>query len=172
MPRLKTDEERGYIGAWMRRERESRNWTQDEMPQRLAPLGYSVRADYYRQVEAGKKPGPDFLATLVRLFGSEPQPFPAKSEAPTSSSDIGALVAAIREQNEINRALVAAVSALVAQTARPDVPAPEWFLREGQAMTDGVQAGVAEIRADIESALAAVVSLLPAPSGAPRPGPK
>src|SRR4029079_16652097 len=64
MPRIKSDQERGPIGAWMRRERIARDWSQKEMPERLATVGQRVDADYYRQLEAGKRPGPEVMDAL------------------------------------------------------------------------------------------------------------
>lgn len=111
MPRIKSDQERGYIAAWMRRERIARGWSQKDMPDRLSTVGYPIKDDYYRQVEAGKKPGPDLLDALQRIFGSEPEP-PAQQEAATPSVDMAALVAELRAQAAATRQLAAAVAQL------------------------------------------------------------
>lgn len=68
------------------------------MSAHLATVGYGVRSDYYRQVEAGKKPGPDFIAALERLFGPMP---PERVEVTNSgagqSADITALSAIVTQ---------------------------------------------------------------------------
>lgn len=110
MPRIKSDQERGYIAAWMRRERIARGWSQKEMPSRLATVGFDVEYDYYRQIEAGPKhPGPDFLDALRRLFGSEPEPFP---EPTTPVADLAALVARLDRQAGVIDRLAASVAQL------------------------------------------------------------
>jgi transcriptional regulator with XRE-family HTH domain len=135
MPRIKTDQERGYVAAWMRRERSARGWSQKDMPSRLATVGFPVEADYYRQIEAGPKmPGPDFLGALKRLYGSEPEPLPA----PQSSDGLAELAAAIREQNEVSRQMAMAVADLALALHRTRSEAPQWFLERGDEWTTQV----------------------------------
>jgi hypothetical protein len=69
---MKSDAERGPVGAWLRRERMGRKWSVDRVVQELTDGGYPVSAVYYRQVEAGRKAGPALVSAAVRLFGSEP----------------------------------------------------------------------------------------------------
>jgi transcriptional regulator with XRE-family HTH domain len=104
MPRVKPDSERGYVGAWMRRERLARGWSETQV---VEALPVKIRPDYYRQVEAGsggKRPGPELLLALMELFGSRPEPF-AQEEAPAPTADFAALVAEqselITKQNEL-----------------------------------------------------------------------
>lgn len=131
MPRIKSDQERGYIGAWMRRERMSREWSQKEMPGRLGTVGFDVEYDYYRQIEAGPKhPGPDFLDALERLFNSKPEPLPEPA-----GSDLAELAAAIREQTEVNRQLVTAVGQLALVMHQGRHEAPDWFVERGDEWT-------------------------------------
>jgi transcriptional regulator with XRE-family HTH domain len=132
MPRIKTDQERGYVAAWMRRERSARGWSQKDMPSRLATVGFPVEADYYRQIEAGPKmPGPDFLGALKRLYGSEPEPLPA----PQSTDGLAELAAAIREQTDVNRQLVTAVGQLALVMHQDRHEAPDWFVERGDEWT-------------------------------------
>lgn len=100
MPRMKSDAQRGYVGAWMRRERLDREWTAERAVEALRDMtGTVVRVDYYRQLEAGtgnRVPGPELMGDLVRLYGSRPQPLPEpEPEAPALSPDTLAIVAAI-----------------------------------------------------------------------------
>lgn len=112
VPRRKSDEERGYIAAWMLHEREARGWQQKDMADKLATVGYSVDPVYYRQIEAGpRKPGPDFLEALRRLYGSEPEPLP---EPVTEQASMAALIARLDRQAEAIDRLTEAV-VLVAQ---------------------------------------------------------
>lgn len=104
MPRVKADSDRGYIGAWMRRERTrpDRDWSPEQVVERL-PAGRKIRSDYYRQLESGsggKHPGPELLAALAELYGSWPQ---VPLERPQTDDD---LAGAIRAQTEAMLALV------------------------------------------------------------------
>ncbi len=145
MPRIKSDQERGPIGAWMRRERTARDWSQKEMPERLATVGQRVDADYYRQLEAGKKPGPEVMDALQRLFGSEPQPLPEPV-----GDDMAALIAALREQTDANRQLSEAVRALAVAVGQSQ--------QVTMAAADGMTTAV---HVAIQSALDSVLSRLP-----------
>lgn len=99
----------------MRRERLSREWSPEEVVERLAADGYVVRVDYYRQIEAGPKmPGEPFLRALQDLFDSKPEPLPPPAPAPEAD-----LAAAIREQAA---AIGRLADALAAQQEHP----PEW----------------------------------------------
>jgi transcriptional regulator with XRE-family HTH domain len=131
MPRIKSDQERGYIGAWMRRERIARDWSQKEMPDRMETVGVPVDADYYRQLEAGKKPGPEVMDGLRRLFGSEPEPLPE----PQGQDSLADLAAAIREQTEVNRQVVTAVGQLALVMHQGRHEAPDWFVERGDEWT-------------------------------------
>lgn len=100
MARVKSDQERGPIGTWMKRERLSRDWSPERVVDALRDVtGTVVRVDYYRQLEArtaGRVPGPELLEDLATLFGSRPTPLPEpEPEAPDLSADTLALVAAI-----------------------------------------------------------------------------
>lgn len=89
MPRRKPDSERGYIGAWMVRERDARGWTDAQVVDALRLRGQVIREDYLRQLHAGsggKRPGPELLDALIDLYGSTPQPFPKPPTSPDSDA--------------------------------------------------------------------------------------
>lgn len=112
VPRVKSDEQRGYVAAWMRREREARGWSQKEMADRLATVGYAVDPVYYRQIEAGpRKPGPDFLHALERLYGSSPEPLP---EPVTEQTSMSALIVRLDRQAAAIESLSESVTLLAA----------------------------------------------------------
>lgn len=98
MPRVKSDGERGYIGVWMRRERTARGWSPERVVDELAVGGVRIRVDYYRGVEAGKKPGPELLEALTALYGSEPAPPPHEDDENGRVVAINALIAAVTAQ--------------------------------------------------------------------------
>jgi hypothetical protein len=108
VPKRLTDEQRGPLATWIVRQREARGWKQDSMASRLAEKGYRVRDDYYRQVESGKKPGPDFMAALESLFETgyvapvEPEPVAPSSTAP----EMFDLLAAMAQQTTVVTALI------------------------------------------------------------------
>jgi transcriptional regulator with XRE-family HTH domain len=131
MPRVKPDSERGYVGAWMRRERLARGWSETQVVEALA---VKIRPDYYRQIEAGsggKQPGPELLLALMDLFGSAPTPFP-EAPADPRTADFASLVAAQTEllarQNELLASQVAVLeriaAALQALAPLAEAPAP------------------------------------------------
>ena len=106
MAYVKPDKERGYIGAWMRRERLEKGWSVEEVVQKLKDeYGEETRVDYYRYLEAGpRKPGPVLLAALCRLFDSEPQPF---DDEPTDGEVMAAAIDRLTEEvSDLKDALV------------------------------------------------------------------
>lgn len=76
MPYIKTDKERGPIGAWLRNGRLGKNWTTAMAVEAMRDLGHDITADYLRQLEAGpdKYPSPDLFNTFVELYGPPPEP--------------------------------------------------------------------------------------------------
>jgi transcriptional regulator with XRE-family HTH domain len=145
VPKRLTDEQRGPLATWIVRQREARGWKQDSMAGRLAEKGYRVRDDYYRQVESGKKPGPDFLSALEALFETgyvapvEPEPEPAAAP----SSDIAQLLEAIAQQLQQIAALTGMVTSLVERLDRQATELPEWAEATVRAAMAGVQLGTA-----------------------------
>ena len=98
----KPDTERGYIGAWMRKERRAKGWTIADVVTALVELDpdNKVREDYIRYLEAGpRKPGPVLLAALCRIYGSEPVPFEEEPGAEVS------IIAALEQLTEEVRGL-------------------------------------------------------------------
>lgn len=100
MARIKTDQERGYIGVWLKGERIAQKWSPEQVVAALRDdTGTVIRVDYYRQLEArtaGKVPGPDLLEDFQRLYGSKPTPLPEPEPvAPDLSAEAQAIVAAI-----------------------------------------------------------------------------
>jgi len=104
MPRVKSDAERGVVGAWMRRERMAREWSPEQVVAELAKRGEPIRVDYYRGVEAGKKPGSGLLQTLMTIYGSEPAPpsTPA-AEAVGGNPDLAAAIRDLVEEVRLSR---------------------------------------------------------------------
>jgi hypothetical protein len=132
MPRVKPDSERGYVGAWMRRERLARGWKPEHVLSELAGRGMPLSdVAYYRQLEAGKRPGPELLAALEALYGTSPTPFPETPEDP-HTADFASLAAAQTEllarQNELLASQVAVLeriaAALQALAPLAEAPAP------------------------------------------------
>ncbi|TAL40870.1 MAG: hypothetical protein EPN91_12125 [Salinibacterium sp.] len=125
MPRLKSDEQRGYIGAWMRRERKARHWTEYRAVEELAKRGVTMRPDYWRQLEArtaGRTPGPDLMEDLVGLFGTRPEPpvEPEVKEEPPGeiAAAIRELVAEVQQSRQEQRQSVAFLTDLLGLVAR------------------------------------------------------
>lgn len=115
MPRVKSDAERGATGVWLRTERLRREWTPDDVVRRLADLSYPIRVDYYRGLESGaQKPGPELLAVLKRLYGSEPSAVAATQPATDSTT---AVLMAIEHQTDLLAKQWEATTALVRQMA-------------------------------------------------------
>lgn len=119
VPRVKTDTERGYIGAWMRRERLARGWKEAQVVAHLADLGQRIREDYYRQLEAGsggKKPGPELQAALENIYGSQPLAPPPDTTGSTDLdaarvAGITALTEATQQQTAVLRELLEEIRA-------------------------------------------------------------
>lgn len=96
MPRIKSDEERGHVSAWMRRQRTQRDWSPERVVDELARRGHRIRVDYYRGLEAGRRPGPELLEAFEYLYGPLPEP----QKTPALGASAIAVDAAIRAQTE------------------------------------------------------------------------
>lgn len=119
MPRVKSDAERGYIGVWMRHERMSRGWAPERVVDELASRGQRIRVDYYRALEAGKKPGPELLTALRDLYGNEPEPLPVPApESDPIAAAIRELTAEVRLSRQEQRQSVAFLTDLLGVVAR------------------------------------------------------
>ncbi len=104
MPRVKSDSQRGLTGAWLRRERTSREWSFADVVAKLADLGVRVREDYYRGLEAGpRKPGPELMLALQRLYGSVA---PAAVEPEPKGDSAAALIAALERHTQVMAEMV------------------------------------------------------------------
>lgn len=150
MPRVKSDQERGYIGAWMRRERlrPDRDWSPETVVEMLASRGQRIREDYYRQLESGaggKRPGPELMVALVDLFGSEPQ---APHEQAGSGGDdprIAGLLAIVERQQQSIDALTQAVTQLVARLDGAALVVPPSADTGGPLPPQGLARGVRDL---------------------------
>lgn len=107
------------FAAWLTTERGKRGWKAEEVARRLRDMGYAAEDTTYRTWEAasGRKPAPDTIRALERLFESA-----APGEDATGSGDLAAALqsladeirAAREERAELRRELVAARDARVA----------------------------------------------------------
>jgi transcriptional regulator with XRE-family HTH domain len=122
MPRLKSAAERGYIGVWMREERVKRGWSPEQVVDALSALEHPIRVDYYRGLEAGRRPGPELLQALTKLYGTEPiEPAPE----PTGTTEFGAVLKSLELQTDLlakqwaaTVALTDSIGSLVAELRR------------------------------------------------------
>lgn len=97
---MKSDGERGRVGAWLRRERKARGWSVERTVEEMGKAGYPVLSSYYRTVEAGPKPpGPQFLTTLARIYGSEPPEPEGRDDPVLERLDI--LIEALEQQSAL-----------------------------------------------------------------------
>jgi hypothetical protein len=90
---VKSDAERGPVGAWARRARLAAGYTSAEHAVEAATAaGFHVTVPYLRGIEAGtNRAGRELLARLGTLYGSEP---PVSHPPPQVSEE---LLAEIRE---------------------------------------------------------------------------
>lgn len=98
---MKSDAERGPIGAWAYRERKRRRWSVEQAVTELEALtGTGLRPVSLRGIEAGPKPpGEEVVRGLERLYGSKaPEP-----KAPITMAD---LVAALHANTDAMREIV------------------------------------------------------------------
>lgn len=96
---VKTPEERGPIGNWAREQRLSRDWTPEELVERLARVGPRLKASSYRGIESGARRASDAVRiALERVFDSQ-----APKERP---ADLTTLVEALAAQTASITALV------------------------------------------------------------------
>jgi transcriptional regulator with XRE-family HTH domain len=98
----KTDQERGPIGAWMRRERLAHQWTPADVVARLGRKGAPILEGSYRGYEAGPRPPSEqIIRALEAVFGSQA---PDTKNEPAEPQGLDGLIAAIQAQTEaINR---------------------------------------------------------------------
>ena len=123
----------------MRRQRLQRGWKPERVVSELRDQGEPIREDYYRGLEAGRKPGPDVLTALEALFG------PMPPEPPKPAPSIGDQNAAL---------LVALTEAVQAQTAAMREIVAE--LREAREATQGREEGMAAALGALAKTLASL----------------
>jgi transcriptional regulator with XRE-family HTH domain len=101
---VKSDAERGPFAAWLRRERIARSWKEAETRTRLeAAADPGVSFSSYRDLEAGnRKPTPAQRTAIESIFGKVPD-F-------TTAGDQSDLVAAVRENTEMLRQVLEALT--------------------------------------------------------------
>jgi transcriptional regulator with XRE-family HTH domain len=100
------------FGAWARRERDARGWSQDVAVDELEKLtGNKVTRNWLSQIENGATPSADLVRDFERLYGEFS---PSKS----ASADLGALVAALDRQTDAILELARATRGDVAELRR------------------------------------------------------
>lgn len=118
---VKTDEERGPIGAWARRARIAAGYTSAEAATRAAnEAGFDLKLVYLRGIEAGtNRPGRELLHHLADLYGTEP---PVGHAPPVSEEWLEALEA--RLLSVVSEAVARGVQRGLAQSAVDEGPLP------------------------------------------------
>jgi hypothetical protein len=109
----KTDQQRGPIAAWMRRERLARGWTDADMVRELTKRGVHILPASYRGMEAGPRPpSAPVRQGLEAVFGSSA---PDTEKEAAESVELDSLVLAIQQQT-------AAITRLAVALESPDEP--------------------------------------------------
>lgn len=108
MPGMRTDEQRGAFGVWLREERTGRSLSKEQVLADLARLHrFRIAPSTYASLESGsRKPTPEQRQQLIAFFGSEPPPVHAPA-------DMAELVSALRELVDVLRLQVEGQSALL-----------------------------------------------------------
>jgi transcriptional regulator with XRE-family HTH domain len=106
MPYRKRD--KPPFAAWLVAEREGRKWKAEEVARRLREAGYRTW-----ESSAGRRPAPETVAALERLFGS---PAPGAEAQPSGdlAAAITALTVELRAWREEDRERLAELEATVA----------------------------------------------------------
>jgi transcriptional regulator with XRE-family HTH domain len=102
--RMKSDRDRGVIGAWARRQRLARNWTTADVVAALRKREVNILEATYRGIEAGPRPpSADVQNGLSAVFDSPLPDVDTEIEA-TEPFQLSGLIAALAEQTAaINR---------------------------------------------------------------------
>ena len=95
---MKSDDERGPIGAWARHARLAAGYTSAEHAvEGAAAAGIHITIAYLRGIESGwHRPGRELLIRLGELYGSEPpgvERSPENTLSPAQAAEIRAVVA-------------------------------------------------------------------------------
>lgn len=151
---VKSDTERGLWGAWARRERLSREWSADEVAQRVErEAGVKMDVATLRGIEGGsKKPSVRLQDALALVFGSRPKGTDRPVE--DGQSDVAA---AIERQTTVLEGIARTLSELVGALT----------LRDESTIVAQV---VAELRATVPALSAPGVSIEPPARAVPRRG--
>lgn len=109
----KSDEARGPVATWMRRERMARGWTTHDVVKELAKRGHAITEPSYRGYEAGPRVSAPIRTALEAVFGSKAPDM--KNEA-TEPPQLDSLVSALAAQTAAISRLADALSAQVTPT--------------------------------------------------------
>jgi transcriptional regulator with XRE-family HTH domain len=93
---MKTDEQRGRVGAWAYHARADHGWSVEEVVDRLTERGHRVTAGTIRGAEAGTKlPGRELIRALAGIYETRPPEEPIAQ--PLEGLD--KIAAILQEQN-------------------------------------------------------------------------
>lgn len=93
------------LAAWIVSNRKRLGWKLETLAAKLREAGYEAADTTVRTWEAGRRPQPDTIVALERLFDST---------APSADETAPDLIVALQEQTAAMRELTAAISALLA----------------------------------------------------------
>lgn len=112
----KSDEDRGPVSLWARRERLARGWTTHDVVRELAKRGHPITEPSYRGYEAGPRVSAPVRQALEAVFGSKA---PDTKKEAAEPPQLDSLITALYEQTvAINRL----VDALTDQPSEEMVP--------------------------------------------------
>ncbi|MBX3031903.1 MAG: hypothetical protein KF809_17285 [Chloroflexi bacterium] len=126
------------LSQWIEDQRKLRGWKAEDVARRLREMGYDAEDSTYRTWEASRRPKPETIHGMEKLFGS-----PAPRE-PEGTADMAALVVALGDQT-------AAINALVGLSAQA----------QRELVADVVSATLAPLWEEIRALRAQVASLQP-----------
>jgi len=122
--RIKTDEERGPVGAWAYHARDDADLSDEQVVEALARKGHRVTSATIRGIEGGTKKGSRKLLRLMgEVYGSRPPGEPVVVNG-AGSTDLAAVVAILERQVAAAERQAAALEALVAYLI-PREPVPD-----------------------------------------------
>lgn len=95
------------FGEWLKDQRERHGWKAEEVARRLREAGYQAETSSYRVWETGRRPRPETVRALERLFGSV-----APSVAAPPATELSAVLASLKEQTDLLRHVWQSIDAL------------------------------------------------------------
>jgi transcriptional regulator with XRE-family HTH domain len=108
---VKSDQERGRWGTWLRKRRLAAEKSPEEIREMLAARGYRVGESTYAEWESGyKRPGKDAIPNLIALWGEEP---PLELEPAGGAYDMPALFAKMDRQTDAIESVANALLELI-----------------------------------------------------------